>query len=234
MSKKNFILQTGAGDTFSEVAKTAKDAAHIYGGCEFDFNGIKCIVTPETDLNLLYRDYANAFTMEWKTVGPACDQEYAPNIASELKLRTENMEAKRELERIQQETEDMLQKAEVEEKVKGVTLLIYPEKQEEYAKYVENNSKDGYSRGVIEYAEYWAKLMQVEISKGRTEIKDIAEETQKPLGFLGITGFMYGCVIQTLAKFWNFGEELRRWHNKEYNHDGDGVVNPAILTISTK
>lgn len=26
-------------------------------------------------------------------------------------------------------------------------------------------------------------------------------------------------------------EELRKWHNKEYNYEGDGVVNPAILTI---
>jgi hypothetical protein len=75
--------------------------------------------------------------------------------------------------------------------------------------------------------------MQIEIAKGRTQIKDIAEETQKPLGFMGITGFMYGCVIQALSRYWQFGEELRKWHNKEYNHEGEGVVNPAIITIGS-
>jgi hypothetical protein len=27
---------------------------------------------------------------------------------------------------------------------------------------------------------------------------------------------------------------LRKWHNKEYNYEGEGTVNPAILTISKK
>lgn len=55
----------------------------------------------------------------------------------------------------------------------------------------------------------------------------------------GITGFMYGCAVSGLAKFWKHGEQLRRWHNKdsqlgtegdEANESG-GVLNPAILTI---
>lgn len=47
----------------------------------------------------------------------------------------------------------------------------------------------------------------------------------------GITGFMYGCAVNILAHVWEHGEELRRWHNGEYDYDGDGVVNPAILTV---
>lgn len=47
----------------------------------------------------------------------------------------------------------------------------------------------------------------------------------------GITGFMYGCAVSILSQCWKYGEELRKWHNKEYDYDGDGVVNPAILTI---
>lgn len=26
-------------------------------------------------------------------------------------------------------------------------------------------------------------------------------------------------------------EFLRKWHNKEYGYDGDGVVNPAVITV---
>jgi hypothetical protein len=111
--------------------------------------------------------------------------------------------------------------------------LIHSDKQKDYEKYVATNSTDGYSRVVIDYGEQWAKLMQVEIAKGRTNIADIADECQKPLSYLGITGFQYGCVVKGLAHFWVFGEELRRWHNKEYgvSEDKAGVVNPAILTI---
>ncbi len=47
----------------------------------------------------------------------------------------------------------------------------------------------------------------------------------------GITGFMYGCAVSILSQCWKYGELLRKWHNGEYNYDGDGVVNPAILRI---
>lgn len=44
---------------------------------------------------------------------------------------------------------------------------------------------------------------------------------------------MYGGAVAALSQFWKYGEELRRWHNKEWGHeDTDGVVNPAVLTIS--
>jgi len=48
---------------------------------------------------------------------------------------------------------------------------------------------------------------------------------------MGITGFMYGCAVNLLSQCWKHGEELRKWHNKEYGHEGDGVVNPAVFTI---
>lgn len=78
----------------------------------------------------------------------------------------------------------------------------------------------------------WAKLMQIEIAKGKT-VKECADEAKKGLGYLGITGFQYGCVVSALAHYWIHGEELRKWHNKEYgvSEDKEGVVNPAILTI---
>ena len=53
----------------------------------------------------------------------------------------------------------------------------------------------------------------------------------KIIDIAGITGFMYGCAVNALSQLWEYGEELRKWHNKEYNYNGDGVVNPAILTV---
>ena len=74
--------------------------------------------------------------------------------------------------------------------------------------------------------------MQVEIANGKKLI-ECAEPTSFQLGFLGITGFMYGAAVAILSKCWKHGEELRKWHNKEYNHEGDGVINPAILSVGS-
>ncbi len=77
--------------------------------------------------------------------------------------------------------------------------------------------------------------MQRKMAEGHTIIAEIAEECQKDLGYLGITGFQYGCVVQALSHFWVFGLELREWHNAQYgvSKEAKGVVNPAILTLKS-
>ena len=62
-------------------------------------------------------------------------------------------------------------------------------------------------------------------------IVDNADKLSHEADTEGITGYMYGCAVSILSQCWKYGEYLRKWHNKEYNYDGDGVVNPAILTI---
>lgn len=227
----HFILETGPGDVFSNTAAKAKKLTTRHESVEFDFNGIGCFVDKDTVLEWLERDYMNAHIMEWKCVGPKCEAWYDDD--TEIKLYSRRLDAAKERKEraIERQKQDEAAKSITDGQINGVTFLIHPEKQQEYTEYVTANSNDGYSRAVIEYGETWAKLMQVEISKGRTEIKDIAYECQKGLGYLGITGFQYGCVVKGLSHFWVFGEELRKWHNKEYNHEGDGVVNPAVLTV---
>ena len=73
-------------------------------------------------------------------------------------------------------------------------------------------------------------LWNPELLRG-DKIVDIADSTSHEADTEGITGFMYGCAVNALSQLWEYGEELRKWHNKEYNYDGEGVVNPAILTI---
>lgn len=103
-------------------------------------------------------------------------------------------------------------------------------KQADYEEFVEVNSKDGYSRGVVDYAERWADLMESQMQQGANLI-DIADHTSHEADTDGITGFVYGCAVNALSDFWEHGEQLRKWHNKEHGYEGDGVVNPAILTI---
>ena len=105
-----------------------------------------------------------------------------------------------------------------------------PGMEREYAEYLAENSKDGYSLSAVRYGERWAGMMEAAIAKGAT-VAEAAAATEMQADTEGITGFQYGCVVKALAHFWTHGEELRQWHNHKYNYEGSGTVNPAILTF---
>lgn len=117
-------------------------------------------------------------------------------------------------------------------------MQIKPELKKEYDEYVEKNSHDEYSHACVEFWEKWAHLMESKIKPKKDIMKQIVKIADKCCHEadegIGITGFMYGCAVSALSKHWIYGEELRKWHNKEYNYEGNGVLNPAILTIKTK
>ncbi len=108
----------------------------------------------------------------------------------------------------------------------------------EYAAYVEKNSHDGYSKAVVDYAERWANLMEKAMGDG-AKLEDVADSLSDSADTDGITGFMYGCAVSALSHFWEYGEQLRRWHNlkTQIHHEGEkanesgGVLNPALLNI---
>lgn len=91
-------------------------------------------------------------------------------------------------------------------------------------------NSDPYGDAVMRYASTWATLMERELAAG-AKLPDIASRCSDQADIEGITGFMYGCAVSILSDVWIGGESLRKWHNGEYGHSGDGVVNPAILTI---
>lgn len=112
--------------------------------------------------------------------------------------------------------------------------IIYGKEMDYQAWY--NNNLDPYGHGIFTFAERWAELMEEAIDNcsGVDPMEVIiksADELCSVADTEGITGYMYGAAVSILAQCWEYGEELRRWHNKEYNYEGDGVVNPAIMTI---
>lgn len=114
-------------------------------------------------------------------------------------------------------------------------MKIIKGKEKEYKDWYDKNS-DGYSRACFTYAERWADMLEevIDISNATPQdvIIDNAEKLSHTADVEGITGFMYGCAVNILAQCWEYGEILRKWHNNEYDYNGDGVVNPAILSIS--
>ena len=105
-------------------------------------------------------------------------------------------------------------------------------KQEEWENCKAINSKDDYSNCVIDYTILWAQYMEYLMAKHDKKLSDIWDMSSHLADIYGITGFMYGCAVSILSSTWKYGEELRVQHNLKYNHEGEGVVNPAILTIS--
>lgn len=112
-------------------------------------------------------------------------------------------------------------------------MKIKEGKAKDYNHFVKINSNDGYSYGVVKYMHWWADLMEAEMAKGK-KLEDIAKKTSHDADKEGITGFMYGCAVAALSDFWEHGEELRVWHNAQYGHNSDGVVNPAVFTVGAK
>lgn len=98
-----------------------------------------------------------------------------------------------------------------------------------YLDWKEKNT-DPYGSCIFRYAERWAEMMEEQIARGKT-IKEIADKTSHDADTEGITGFMYSCAVSILTQCWEHGEKLRKWHNKEYDYEGDGVVNPAVITL---
>lgn len=87
--------------------------------------------------------------------------------------------------------------------------------EKDYEKFVEVNSHDFYSYGVITYMNRWVELMEKEIEQGK-KVEEIADYTSRAADTDGITGFMFGCAVNALSKFWEYGEDLEKWRKKEY------------------
>lgn len=223
-------IEAGLGNTIETSIIKAKELATEARNVSFEFNGVEVIVSRGTYVSHLVRDYSNAHMMEWKTVGPEPEYSYSATILfkmAELTKIREDAQAESERRYAEKAKE---QRTELEDKIGAIEFDCADV--EAFTKVKEKNT-DEYGAGIVRYAELWARLMQSEIKDGIT-VAHVAKQASHDADIEGITGFMYGAAVSILSKCWKHGEELRRWHNGEYNHTGDGVVNPAVLTIGKK
>lgn len=227
--KKITLSDNYLGHNISSCIDKAKDTAiKEIATVNFEFNGINVIVHERTDVELLLRDYSTAWDMNWKEIGPDCVAEYSAELKGQIEENKRVTDEKRKEQQAETDKKDAIEKEAFDKTVDGIVMEF--KDKDTWDKGLAKN-QDPYGNCCYVYADGWAKIMQSEISKGRS-VQECAEEASYKLGFLGITGFMYGAAVSILSHCWIHGEELRKWHNKEYNHEGDGVVNPAIMTIS--
>lgn len=196
-----------------------------FTGIKFEFNGVTLLVTKENaDADKIYAEYkagmeaiAEKHRLEWEAYMKT--PEYRTERAKALKLACRREIVEKDVITVDESTELQFKD---EEAAKN------------WEQWVEVNSKDPYSLCVVTYASRWGKYMQHLMEKYNKTVVDIAENASHVSDIEGITGFMYGCAVSILSQCWKYGEELRKWHNKEWGQeDTDGVVNPAVLTIAT-
>lgn len=86
---------------------------------------------------------------------------------------------------------------------------------------------------IINYAIRWGKVMQYLIDQEGQDLTSIADDTSYECDYEGMSGHTFGLAVHFLTNIWKYGEELRLWHNKQYDYEGKGVVNPAVIHIKT-
>jgi len=216
------------GTDFKVATSDAKEIQYT-NNCdvEFNFNGVTCVVTAQTNPEWLYRDYRNSLSYKIPEVATGIEPEYSPEIQEQLNKAKIQSEKRQAEARKKYEAEEKKKLNAFNKKVQGIEIELFNPLS--WKMWSETN-QDGYGKGIMTFAQNWAKLMQVEMASGKS-LKDIASKTSHEADVEGITGYMYGAAVKVLADSWKHGEELRRWHNKEYNQEGDGVVNPAVITL---
>jgi len=106
--------------------------------------------------------------------------------------------------------------------------------QEDWNKWVENNSKDPYSKACIDVAREVMRLLDLPEHE-KFNPNNIITLADDNIDAGGITGFMAGCVAQMVSHCHSRGPEFKAAWNESYGApDAKGVVNPAIVTLKEK
>ena len=205
----------------------------------FMFNGVKVRARYNSDPALLYRDWFRALSgYIAKDVGP-----YPKRKLSRIETENDKRIADENDRVWAAKQAEYDRKAAEKQSMVNARLADAPRMEIGDADAWEKTraaNADGYGGAVVSYAERWARLMQVEMSEGRT-ISATAKQASHNADLEGITGFMYGCAVAILSKCWKHGEDLRRWHNidTQLGNEGEkanetgGVLNPAVLSLGT-
>lgn len=97
-------------------------------------------------------------------------------------------------------------------------MKIIKGKEKEY-KDLYNEKLNSYEHGCFIYAERLADMLEDLIKSSADEpmkvVFDNAKRISNEADIEGITGFMYVYAVGILSKYWEYGEELRKWHNKK-------------------
>lgn len=97
-------------------------------------------------------------------------------------------------------------------------MKILNGKEQDYKIWYDNNL-DPYGHACFTYAERWAEMLENAIENSTDDpmkvIIDNADRLSSEANTEEITERMYKHAVIILSKCWEYGQELRKWRNKE-------------------
>jgi flagellin-like hook-associated protein FlgL len=187
-----------------------------------ELNGIEVYIEQTSNVDLIMRDLRRA--QKHYIIGPVgphpAETLTEQELASDTETEAEN------IKKAKKANAAYMAKAQVKRDAFDAKMLTAPEIEIvniEAWQSTKDKSPDGYCDGIVAYAEWWARLMQVEIANGK-QLADIADAASHEADIEGITGFMYGAAVLILSKVWKHGEDLRRWHNLKTQIRNEGEI----------
>ena len=208
-----------SGSNFQEKLQECFNTEDNLEAIKILLNDVVVTATSENDAEWILKEYERLEAEDWERYQKELE-EYHKTKEYQIKRAAELKEA--------------MHRQAVWEKIKNVAQQTELEFKDEAAKarweeILEINSGDP----TCEFATYWAKYMQHLMKEG-AELDKIADETSIAADMFGMSGFTYGYAVSMLCECWKYGDELRRWNNKIWGlpEDTEGVVNPAIISVS--
>lgn len=235
---KSYKINIGWGEDIRQCIghaiyiATASDSKII-----FEFNGVTITIAKDSPAGLIYRDWNRAMNGYISSnVGPYPKKELSATEQERDAIIEADNERRRQESQKKYEVEAKAKREAVEAKLIDAPKMEFVDA-DAWIQLLELN-QDPYGKGVVTYAERWARLMQMEIAQGKA-LKHVAGATSYEADLEGMSGFSYGMAVSILSKVWIHGDQLRRWHNldTQIHHEGEDAnesgetLNPALLTL---
>jgi hypothetical protein len=178
-------------DITATITKAIELSKRFKKSITFVFSEVKVTVYPDSDQELIYRDWwrARKGCID-KNVGPYPN----PILTEEEKASDARIEAK----------------ARAKRKAVKARLANAPEMEladEKAWQKFKDRRQNPFGTSVVAYAERWARLMQLEMAGGKS-LEEVAETTSCEANIDGITKFMCSCAVSALIHCWKYGEQL--------------------------
>lgn len=216
-----------------EIGYHEEWASNKGGLVKFEFNGVMVSVRMDSNPELIYRDWNRAMDNYIdKNVGPYPN----PVLTDEEKENDARIEAENEQRRQQRQAEYQAEakahRDRVEARMANAPAMEFSNKNA-WDEATPQIAEIMYGTSIATYAERWARLMQLELSEGKT-LDEIWWSSSYEADLEGMSGYSQGIATHLLTETWVHGAELRKLHNAFWGSDSeDGTVNPAIIIVGT-
>jgi hypothetical protein len=219
MSESNFTRVNADGSL--EVSYSANIGSAVREAIElaistqkpqtFEFNGPIVTVDASSNAELIIRDWRRALNHYIdRHVGPTAkptltDEDLASDAAAEARN-----EDRRNADYALRQRQFLEQKDRVNARLLVAPAMEFSDRAG-WLTVVAANQNDALGTETVRYAERWARLMQLELSEGKT-LAEVWDSASHDADFGAMSGSTHGAARNILIKTWVHGTELQQLH----------------------